>query len=122
MRTLLRTVGYGIILYALMYLAWALLGTYGLAGTLAGRAALLAVLVISTALATRSLGTHNLRDTMPHAISWLVVIAALDCAFAAPNGSWSIFANPNLWLGYLLVLGTPLVVYETPMHQVPTQA
>jgi hypothetical protein len=113
MRTLFRTAGYGVILYAIMYLAWGLLASYGFGGTEIARFALFLVLIASTATASRSLGYTSLRDSMLFVLSWLLAIMVLDALFAGASGTWGIFADPNLWLGYLLVLGTP-VVFHTP--------
>lgn len=116
MQTLFRTVGYGIILYAVMYLAWGLFAAYGFAGTQIARLGLFLVLIASTAIAARSLRYSSLRDSMLFVIAWLATIAVLDALFAGANGTWSIFADPNLWIGYLLVLGTPIVFHIPAAH------
>lgn len=119
LRQLLRSFGYGIVLYACMYLAWALLATYGLAGGSVARFFLLAVLLATTLIAARSLGMHSARDVLPYSISWVVTIAAIDTAFAAPSGSWALFADPNLWVGYCLLLIAPLLVPRRLPGHVP---
>jgi hypothetical protein len=107
--SILRSVGWGVVLYASMYLAFALLATYGYAGTLTARISMLAVLLFTTLIATRTLSHLNKADKVPYACMWVLTIAALDALFAAPTGSWAVFADPNLWIGYGLVFATPLV-------------
>lgn len=114
--TLFKTIGIGIILYACMYLAWSLLAAYGFAGTFSARVILLLVLLFTTLLAARSLHLHSSRDMLPFSVSWVVIIGAIDALFAAPTGSWQMFADPNLWIGYCLVLFAPLVVPQHHSH------
>ncbi len=122
MQALFRTVGYGMLLYAVMYLAWALLAAYGVGGSAGARYALFAVLVLSTAFAARSLGHETLRDIVPHALAWVATIALFDALFAIPSGNWAIFTDPNLWVGYALVLGTPLVFHTPPHYPEPLRS
>lgn len=117
--TLFKTLGIGIILYSCMYLAWSLLAAYGFAGTFTARVILLLVLLCSTLIAARSLRLHAWRDMLPFSVSWVVVIGAIDALFAAPSESWVMFADPNLWIGYCLVLFAPLVVPLHPPHLEP---
>lgn len=121
--SILRSVGWGIVLYASMYLAFALLATYGYAGTLGARIALLGVLLFSTLIAARTLTHLSKADKIPYALVWVLTIASLDALFAAPTGSWAVFADPNLWIGYGLVFATPLVApVATHTRDVPHQS
>lgn len=97
----------GIVLYACMYLAFALIAAYGFAGTTAARIVMLFVLLSTTLIASRTITHLGKADKAPYVISWVAVIAALDIAFAAPSGSWAVFSDPNLWIGYGLVAATP---------------
>lgn len=108
--SLLRAVGWGIVLYATMYLSWGLMIAYGWQGTLLSRLALLAVLVVSTAIATWHLPVRTVKDTFPYSLTWGVSIAIIDGCLAAPSGSWQIYADPNLWVGYALVVIVPLIL------------
>ncbi len=108
--SLLRAIGWGIVLYATMYLSWALMIAYGLQGTLLSRGILLAVLVVSTAIATRHLPARLWKDILPYSLAWGISIAAIDAMLAAPSGSWGIYADPNLWVGYALVVIVPLIL------------
>lgn len=114
MQVVMRSFGYGVVLYACMYLAWALLGTYGVVGTAMARTILLLVLLASTLVAARSLRLYSARDILPFSLSWVVTIGAIDALFALPSGNWGVFADPNLWIGYLLVLLAPLVLPYGP--------
>lgn len=109
LRHVMRSFGYGFVLYACMYLSWSLLVTYGLSGSTASRLLLLGVLLFTTLIAARSLHLNSARDMFPYSLSWVVTIAAIDTLFAAPSGSWALFADPNLWVGYFLVLVAPLI-------------
>lgn len=113
----LVALGWGVVLYSSMYLAWALLGAYGYAGTAVSRYGLLAVLLFSTVIATRALRMRTWRDVLPYSIIWCVVVAGIDAFFAAASGYWQQFLDPNLWVGYALVLLVPLVIPHPPKLQ-----
>ncbi len=114
MHVLMRSFGYGVVLYACMYLAWALLSAYDIVGTGIARTVLLLVLLVSTLIAARSLRLYSARDILPFSVSWVVTIGVIDALFALPSGNWAVFADPNLWIGYLLVLTAPLVLPYGP--------
>lgn len=107
--SLLRSFGWGVALYACMYLAFALIAAYGYAGTAAARIAMLVVLLSTTLIASRTIAHLGKVDRVPYVFSWLIMIAAFDVAFAAASDSWGVFSDPNLWIGYGLVAAAPFV-------------
>ena len=108
--SLLRAIGWGIVLYAVMYLSWGFMISYGIQGTFISRILLLAVLIISTIIAARHLPVHNVKDVLPYSLLWGLTIMIIDGCLAAPSGSWNIYADPNLWVGYALVVIVPLIL------------
>lgn len=108
--SLLRALGWGVVLYATMYLSWGLMIAYGQQGTFASRLLLLAILVISTTVATWHLPVRSVKDILPYSLTWGITIAIIDGCLAAPSESWGIYADPNLWVGYALVVIVPLIL------------
>jgi len=101
-------VGWGVVLYAVMFLVHSVLVEYGMSiGTLPRVLALLALIITAT-IAGRSLRFTTWRDILPYSLSWLVVIAAIDALISFPFTGWSVFTDPNVWVGYALVVLVPL--------------
>jgi hypothetical protein len=109
-------VGWGIVIYAVMSLAWSGIVIYGFAGTLLARLLELLVLVIVATIAGRSLKLHSWKDIVPYSLAWALMMAALDAVFSVPFAGWAIYADWNLWLGYALVALVPLIAPKTRMH------
>ncbi|OGG53203.1 hypothetical protein A2851_02740 [Candidatus Kaiserbacteria bacterium RIFCSPHIGHO2_01_FULL_53_29] len=101
--------GWGIVIYAVMALAWSGFGIYGLAGTIASRVLELLVLIIVATIAGRSLRFHSWNDILPYSVSWAILIGLLDAVYNVPFGGWEIYADWNLWVGYTLVVLVPLL-------------
>lgn len=102
-------VGWGIVIYAVMFLAWSGLAMYGLVGTLS-RAFLLILLVVLTAIAGRSLRLSLWTDIAPYSVLWAIIMALFDSIFIVPYGGWDIiFNDPSLWVGYAVVVIVPLI-------------
>jgi len=101
-------VGWGIVLYSVMFLVHSVLVEYGMSiGTLPRVLALLALITTAT-IAGRSLRFTTWRDILPYSFSWLVVVVAIDVLVSVPFTGWNIFADPNVWVGYALVVLVPL--------------
>ncbi len=102
--------GWGIVIYAIVYLVWSGLVIHGLAGSITARIGVLAALLAVVTLATRSLGYTEVRDVVPHAIGWVLIVGIMDAIFAVPYAGWSLYTDWNMWVGYLLVLFVPVIV------------
>lgn len=104
-----RLFGWGLVIYAVVYLVWSGLVIHGLDQTIFSRIAVLVSLIAITAIATRSLGYRTERDVIPYAIGWMLSVAALDAVFAVPFAGWALYADWNVWVGYILVLLVPII-------------
>jgi uncharacterized PurR-regulated membrane protein YhhQ (DUF165 family) len=111
--------GWGIVVYAVMFLAVSIFAVYGLAGSLTARLLGLFVLIVVSTIAGRSLHFKSSLDILPYSIGWMVVVALLDASFAFPFRAWTIYMDWNLWLGYGLVVLIPLL---TPYERVPGES
>ncbi len=100
--------GWGIVIYAVMSLAWSGLVIYGLAGTLVSRILVLCVLIIVTSIAGRSLRYHSWKDILPYSAFWAVMMGLFDGVYTVPFAGWAIYGDWNLWVGYALVAVVPL--------------
>ncbi|MBI5645232.1 hypothetical protein HY970_04000 [Candidatus Kaiserbacteria bacterium] len=103
-------IGWGVVIYALMYLVWSGFVLYGFVGGFLPRLVGLILLISVTAIATRALRVHSWRDVLPYSIAWMIVVALCDAIFTMPYSGWALYANWNVWVGYLLVACVPLVV------------
>jgi hypothetical protein len=105
--------GWGIVLYAIMYLLWSGLVLYGFVGGIAPRLLGLAVLVAIAFVATRSLRIYSWKDMLPYSAIWTLEVAVLDAIFTVPYTGWGLYGDWNVWVGYLLVLLVPIIVVAT---------
>ena len=106
-------VGCGIVIYAVMFLAWSGLFMYGLVGTLPRIATLLLLVVLAT-VAGKSLRLRLWTDIAPYSVLWAMMMALLDSIFVVPFSGWSIYYDPSLWIGYAVVVIVPL--FAPKMH------
>jgi hypothetical protein len=113
-----RTLGWGIVIYAVMYLVWTGFILYGFVGGLAPRLLGLLVLVVLATIAARSLRFASARDVLPYSLSWVLVVILLDAVFSVPYAGWQLYTDWNVWVGYTLVVLVPLLApYTRPRTQ-----
>lgn len=107
--------GWGIVIYAVMYLVVALLALYGIAPSLLARVLSLAALIGLATMAGLSIRRHTTRDILPYSIVWTLEVIALDALMSMPYTGFSIYLDWNVWVGYALVALVPL--FTQYLHQ-----
>ncbi len=105
--------GWGIAIYAVMYLLASGLFLYGLSGSMIGRVAMLAALLVIATVAGRSLKLSKWEDILPYSLAWLGITILFDVFFAAHAQGFEIFLDPGIWFGYSLVIFVPLLAPHT---------
>lgn len=105
--------GWGIVIYAVMMLAYTGFALYGLQGTLTSSLLQLLLLITVTTVAGRSLKFHSWKDIIPYSFLWAVIAAFLDIIYNVPFGGWEIYTDWNLWLTYGLIAVVPLLAPAT---------
>ena len=73
------------------------------------RILLTAILVFVSSVAGRSLRHHRAIDILPYSIGWVIIAVLFDAASAVPVSGWEIYADWNIWVGYLILLTVPLL-------------
>ena len=101
--------GWGIVIYALMYLIWSGFILYGFVQGVLPRLIGLLVLIVVATIAGRSLKFHSWKDVLPYSIAWAIIIGLLDAVFSVPYSGWQLYADWNVWVGYGLVALVPLL-------------
>lgn len=104
-----RALGWGIAIYAVMYLLWSGLVIYGLASGIPSLIIRLLALAAITTIAGRAVRMMNWKDLAPFTISWALVAVILDAIFLVPFSGWSLYATWSVWVGYALVAIIPLL-------------
>lgn len=107
---IVRSLGWGIMVYAIMYLAWSGLVIYGFSLGILSLFARLAVLAIITGIAVSSLRLMDWKDVVPHASIWAIVAILLDGLYLVPFTGWGLYASWSVWFGYMLVILIPVVI------------
>ncbi len=113
-------IGWGIVIYAIMYLLWAGMVMHGFTQGIAPRILSLVILIATATIAGRSLRFHSWKDILPYSIAWTIIVAALDGLYSVPFAGWQLYTDWNIWVGYLLVACVPLFApYTRPKHLSP---
>jgi hypothetical protein len=101
--------GWGIVIYAVMFLLWSIFITYGFVDGLAPRIVGLGALIAIGIIAGRSLRAHSWRDILPYSLAWGVMMGIFDVIMSVPFAGWYIFTDWTIWLGYAFVVISPLL-------------
>jgi hypothetical protein len=100
--------GWGVVIYAVMFLLWSIFITYGFANGLLPRVAGTIVLIAIGVIAGRSLRAHSWRDILPYSLAWAVMMGIFDVVMSVPFAGWQVFMDWTVWAGYALVVLSPL--------------
>lgn len=101
-------IGWGVIIYAIVFLmtsGMSLYGWYGFFPSLAG----LFVLLVVCVWAGLELKFRAWSDILPYSIGWALIAMALDAIFAVPSEGWGLYTQWSAWAGYALVALLPLL-------------
>lgn len=101
--------GWGIVIYAIMFLLASVFATYGFFEGITPRIVNLIVLIATSVIAGRALKAHTWSDILPYSLSWGIVVAIIDGIMLLPFGGWQIYTNWSVWFGYALVALSPLL-------------
>lgn len=113
MNRVAKAVGWGILIYAVMYLVWSGLVIYGLSLGYLSLIIRLFVLFAITSLAARAMRLTNWRDLLPFSLGWALVAIVLDAIYLVPFSGWALYASLSVWLGYALVVALPILSLYT---------
>ncbi len=103
-----KLLGWGIVIYSVMYLLVAGLSLYQV-GPLFARIAALATLIGFASVAGHSLRRHSVWDVVPYALVWMLEVIVLDGLMSVPFTGWQLYLDLNVWIGYLLVFLVPIL-------------
>ena len=100
--------GWGIVIYAVMFLLWTSLVTYELStGPLSAIIRIVGLIAV-TAIAGRALRMHSWADILPYSIGWAIMVGTFDALLVVPFSGWQIYSDWNVLFGYALVVIVPL--------------
>lgn len=105
---LFRALGWGIVIYAIMYLAWSGMVIYGLSLGVVSLVARLSVLALITIIAVRAMRLSDPKDIVGNALVWAATAVGLDMIFLVPFSGWALYASWSVWAGYALIVVFPL--------------
>lgn len=104
--------GWGIVIYSIVFLVWSGFIAYGFTSGLVPVLMAFLTLAVVAAIAGRSLHLRSWKDILPYSLAWAAFIAILDAVFAVPFTGWGIYSDPNVLMGYFLVIVIPLFTCE----------
>ena len=109
-------VGWGIAIYAVVFLAWSLLVIHGYVEGMLPRLFLALTLVVIATIAGRALRFRHWYDVLPYSIGWALMAALFDLLCAVPVSGLAIYSDWNIWVGYSLLITIPLLAPLTRTH------
>jgi len=113
--------GWGIVIYAIMYVASNALLIYGVSGGISGIIARLVILIVVALIAGRSLQLMSWKDILPYSFGWALIAIGLDAILTLPLSGAGMYSNWNIWIGYTLVVLLPLLAPSSRIiHESPT--
>lgn len=115
--------GWGIVIYAVIFLVWSVFMAYGFADGWAPRLIGLLVLIFTSFIAGRSLRASTWHDILPYSLAWGAMMGVLDIILSVPFIGWQLFLDWNVWFGYAVVVLSPLLALNTRLRHlsgVPT--
>lgn len=102
-------IGWGIVIYAIVFLVWAGTGIYGWTQGGATYAAQLIALTVVCTWAGSQLKFRQWKDIVPYSIGWAIIFVALDSIFVVPLQGWGWYGEWWAWTTYVLVAVLPLL-------------
>lgn len=102
-------IGWGIVIYSVVFLAWAGMGIYGLTQGAAPYFLEFVVLIVVCLWAGSELKFRNWGDILPYSVGWACIVAALDALYVVPLQGWGWYEQWTPWATYLLVIVVPLL-------------
>ena len=113
--------GWGIVIYALMFLVWSGFVTYGFVEGMAPRATALLSLIGVAVIAGASLRLRSWSDILPYSLVWGIMMALLDAVFSVPYTGWQLYFDLNVWFGYAVVVVAPLFAPYLRFQRFPSR-
>ena len=113
--------GWGFVIYAVMFLLWSAFVTYGFVAGWAPRVLALLILIVISIVAGRSLRASSWHDILPYSLSWGIMMAVLDGLMSVPLAGWQVFLDWNVWFGYAVVVVTPLLSLYPHFNSFPNR-
>lgn len=101
------TLGWGVVMYAIMYLAWSGFALYGLTAGVFGLIARLLILAAVTTIAARDLKVSWLA-VPKYSAFWALTAAILDIILLVPFTGFAFYAAWNVWFGYISIIVIPM--------------
>lgn len=108
-----QLIGWGIVIYAIVFLTWSILVIHDLAQGVLPQVVLLIVLIIVATIAARALRFRHWYDILPYSIAWAGMAAIFDLVCALPISGWALYADWHIWVGYMLLATVPLLAPMT---------
>lgn len=102
-------IGWGIVIYAVVFLSWAGMGIYGQTQWAELYLVELLALLVVCLWAGSELKFRSWQDIAPYSIGWAIIFAALDSLFVVPLQGWGWYGQWTTWIVYALVVLVPLL-------------
>ena len=107
-----KVLGYGALIWVVVYLLVMLLYAYHAYGALWSRAITIIAAAAIAGWAGRKVGEFSIGPMFGVALGWVVVGLVLDLIFTIPYSGFGLYAMWDYWAGYCAVLIAPLITFK----------
>ncbi|MDP2648879.1 MAG: hypothetical protein U1D26_01410 [Patescibacteria group bacterium] len=102
---------YGFLTYAVVFMLWSLLASYGLAYGWGAQLTSYVVTAAAVSVAARAIGLLSASSALLYGIGWVIMHALLDLLYVAPAAGFEALLTSYVWIEYTVVLATPVGTY-----------
>jgi hypothetical protein len=102
-------IGWGIVIYAVTYLAAGGTGIYGWPQGIEGYLSSLLVLILVALWGGFQLKFRGWKDILPYSIGWALIAVAFDALYVVPFQGWGWYGEWMPWIKYALIVLAPLL-------------
>lgn len=109
--------GFGILLYALMFLFWSILMSFGVSDAVWAWPLALIVLAFLVHCIAHKLHTKNLGKLLGYSVGWAIIMALLDYFISMRFTGPVLFQMWETYAAYAIIVLVPLVSMHCPCHK-----
>jgi len=104
-----KLIGFGILLWIIAFVIASVFVGAKAIDSIVAKITIPLVVGIAAFFVGKNLKLKSITETLKYSGSWIMIGVLLDMVVTVPFTGWGIFAEWNVWLGYLFVLTAPIL-------------
>ncbi|PIR44102.1 hypothetical protein COV23_01705 [Candidatus Wolfebacteria bacterium CG10_big_fil_rev_8_21_14_0_10_31_9] len=104
--------GYGVLIWAVVYLVATAFVGYKLSGMLWTQIVLVIISAVFSYFLAKNLSANLVVGMLKYSFSWMIMTIILSIIFTVPFTGWIVFNSWDMWASFLVILLVPLVAVK----------